>query len=790
MLKIMSFAINKVYYVLKANKIIMLNAYSVLQFPLIQEKILEYSKTELGKELISNLKMSTDREIVVSSLKELDEMMTLVSRYSSLPISSSVHILRLIELAKKTALLTPNDLYHVQNDIVISNKIIETFNKISTDFPLLKERIESMKDLSNLEKAIKRVITPSLTVSDNASIELKEIRSKIKSLEASLNSKVSTLAYHYSDYLSDNNVTIRDGHFVLPVKTAYKNKVLGIIYDISDSGNTTFIEPLELVQLNNDIATKKIMENEEVRKILKELTSLVLLQESEVIHNNRVIGYLDFLNAKATYALNNNHVIASISDKQEFHVKKARHPLLDERSVISNDYHLDEEKRIVVISGPNAGGKTVSLKTVGLLSMMNQCGLALPIEEGKIGVFNHIYLDIGDNQSISDNLSTFSGHMKHISEILDVSKAKDLVLLDELGTGTDPKEGEVIALTIVKELEKRHSLAMISSHYSKVKEYAFMSNNVENSCMLFDEDKLAPTYVYKYQTPGKSYGVEVAIRYGINKDAIEETKNEYFKGEKNDFENLLDNLQKQIEENERLRRENLIVKQNLEKERNALINGQNALKKQKDNLLEEVKREKEQILADVNSQIDEVIKELSSGELKLHEVINLKKKVEDLKDEEVVIIYDEHIKENDYVSIPSLGIEGRVIRISGNKGHILTNEGMGIDISLNKLHKIETPINNKVKKSNYNYENKINTNVGLELNIIGMHKDEAQEALEKYLDNCKIKNIKQVRIIHGFGNGVLRKMVHEYLKTLKGVKYRLGDINEGGGGATVVILHD
>ena len=775
---------------MKANKNIMLNAYTVLQFCNIQEKILENSRTELGKELINSMEMKTDKKEVEHLLLELDEMMNLVMKFSSLPISSSVHILRLIDIAKKTALLTPNDLYHVLNDIVISNNLITHFSKVGSNSPLLSELVNSMKDLSSLEKSIKRVITPSLTVSDNASPTLKEIRAKIKSLENSLNAKVSSLAYNYSDYLNDNNVTIRDGHFVLPVKTGYKNKVLGIIYDVSDSGNTTFIEPLELVQLNNDIATKKIEENEEVRKILKELTALVLLQEDEVIHNNKVIGYLDFVNAKALYALANNHVIASISDKQELHLIEAKHPLLNEKAVVANDYHLDEEKRIVVISGPNAGGKTVSLKTVGLLSLMNQCGLAIPVKEAKLGIFNHIYLDIGDNQSISDNLSTFSGHMKHISEIIDVAKQKDLVLLDELGTGTDPKEGEVIALTVVKELERRHSLVMISSHYNKVKEYAFLSPNVENSCMIFDEEKLAPTYRYKYKTPGKSYGLEVAIRYGISKDAVERTKEEYFKDDKNEFEELIDSLQKQVEENERLIRENNIARQNLEKERNALQNSQNALKKQKDHLLEEVKREKEQILADVNTQIDEVIKSLSNGEIKLHEAINLKKKVENLKDEEVTILYDEEIHENDYVSVPSLNIDGKVIRLKGNKAHILTNEGLSVDIATNKLHKIEAPKVNKVKSGSYNYEGKINTNVGLELNIIGMHRDEAQEALEKYLDSCKIKNIKQVRIIHGFGSGTLRKMVHEYLDKLPGVKYRLGDINEGGGGATVVILRD
>ena len=342
----------------------MLDVYHTLEFHRIQEGILEFAKTEKGKELIFEMKMNSNFNAVKKSLDELDEMMNLISRYGPLPISSSVAILTLIDIAKKTAMMTPSDLNHVLNDIELSDKLIAHYQKHGGDYPIIGEYINSMKELSSLKNSIKRVITPSLTVSDNASPTLKEIRHKIKTLEASLNSKVSSLAYRYSSYLNDSNVTIRDGHFVLPVKTANKNKVLGIIYDISDSGNTTFIEPLELVQLNNDIASKKIEENEEVRKILKELTALVLLQEEEVIHNNNVIGYIDFISAKANYALNNEMRIAALSNKQEIILENAKHPLIDKNKVVGNDYHLDEEKRIVVISGPNAGGKTVSLKVV------------------------------------------------------------------------------------------------------------------------------------------------------------------------------------------------------------------------------------------------------------------------------------------------------------------------------------------------------------------------------------------------------------------------------------------
>ena len=764
--------------------------YQTFEFNKIKDAILGYSKTEKGKEYIDSLSFLSDKEEIVRSLDTLKEMMNLISRYSPLPIHNSVSLLKQIEIAKKTALLTPIDLNYISNDIETSIKLSTQLEKIKGQFPLLDELCSNFKDLTSLNKEIKRVITPSLTVSDNASPELKEIRHKIKTLEASLNSKVNNLAFNYSSYLSDNTVTIREGHFVLPVKTAYKNKVLGIIYDVSDSGNTTFIEPLEIVQINNDIASYKINENEEVRKILKSLTSLVLLQEEEIITNNEIIAQLDFLSAKSLYALKEEMHIASISEDEEIHLYEARHPLIDIKKAVKNDYHLTKDKYIVVISGPNAGGKTVSLKTIGLLVLMNQAGLAIPVTKANLSIFKHIYLDIGDNQSLSDNLSTFSAHMSNIASILDVVKSKDLVLLDELGTGTDPQEGELIALGVIKYLEDKHPFAVIPSHYSKIKEYAFLSEHIENSSMLFDEEKLLPTYRYKYSVPGKSYGLEVAQRYGINPEIIKEAQQELDSEDNNRFESLLKILQSGIEQNERLKDELHNKEINITIKEKEVENAQKALKNQKEHLLEEVKKEKEQIIVETEERIDEVIKKLSKGDLKLHEAVEIKKEVSDLKDAPIDVIYDEDVKINDYVSLPELNIEGKIIRFKGEKATIVTLDGMNVEVAKKKLHKIAPPKNDVVRLKTNNYENKINTNVGLELNIIGLHKDEALEALKKYLDSCYLKNIKQVRIIHGFGSGVLRKMVHEYLSTLKGVKYRLGDINEGGGGATVVTLHD
>ena len=345
----------------------MQDIYTTFEYEKILASISEFSKSEIGKDKVLSLKMLSSLEEVKQSLEELQEIMEIIFRFGPLPINSSVDTLKLIEMAKKTGLLSPRDLYLIANDVITSKDLILYRHKINLNYPYLNTKIEKFVDLSNLEREIRKVVTNSLTVDDHASDKLFEIRSKIKKAENSLNSKAASLAYTYSQYLSDENATIRDGHFVLPVKTAYKNKVLGAIYDVSDTGNTTFIEPLEIITLNNEITSLHIEENEEVRRILKMLTNLVILQEGEIINNNLIIGELDFVSSKAQYALQENDIIASIKDEQYLDLKSARHPLIDPRKVVANSYHADEEKRLVVISGPNAGGKTVSLKTIGLI---------------------------------------------------------------------------------------------------------------------------------------------------------------------------------------------------------------------------------------------------------------------------------------------------------------------------------------------------------------------------------------------------------------------------------------
>ncbi len=765
----------------------MQDIYQTFEFEKIKEKINEYIKTDLAKVYVKELTMLNSFALLKETLEDLKEIDSLILRFGPLPIHTSANALYLIDLAKKTGLLTPRDLHLIAEDVLTSQNIVKYFAKVDVSYPRSKEKVSSFNDLAALEKEIHRVITNSLTIADNATPELKEIRNEIRKVEHNLTQKVATLSLTYSQYLNDENPTIRDGHLVLPVKTTEKSKVVGIVYDVSSSGNTTFIEPMEIVQLNNQLTALNVEEQEECRKILKQLTSLVLLQEGEIIHNNQVIAGLDFLSAKAQYMEEINGVIPEHSDEQCVKLEESRHPLIDPNKVVANSYYLDENKRIVIISGPNAGGKTVSLKTVGLLVLMHQCGLGIPAKKAILGYFNNIYIDIGDNQSLSDNLSTFSAHMSNIADIIKVVKSKDLVLLDELGTGTDPKEGEALALSVTKHLEKKNALAMISSHFEALKEYAFLSENIENSSMIFNEEKLLPTYKFKYAAPGHSYALDVASRYGIPREILEEAKNYLKDNQTGESQELLFILQKKIEEVALLEEDLNLKEKKLLALENKLANDEKILKERRDDLLDSVNEEKRQIIEQTRKEIDEIIAALSKGDLKLHEVIELRAKLDELEENVDVVIYNEEIQIGDYVSIPSLDIKGIVKSIKGQKANIASDAGMMITVSVEKLHKIErTSIKPKKVNKSEHYDSIMKLNVGLQLNIIGMHVEEARDAIIKYLDDCRVKHFTTVRIVHGFGSGALRKLTHEILAKQKDLTYRLGDASEGAGGATVV----
>ncbi len=758
-----------------------------LQVSEILTRIAKYSESEVGRDKILSLKILPLDELKKEKAK-LEEASNIVGKHSYFPLSPSKSAARIIEIARKSGLLSPLDLMSIYDDIVTSGELVKFYSaKVKEDeYPYISELISSFYDLSSLMKEIKRCISTSLTILSSASPDLKKIREDIKKKEASLEDKVRTISSKYTSYLSEENLTLRDGHYVLPVKTSYKNKVMGITYDVSQSGNTTFIEPVEIIELNNDLNQLRREEKDEERKILLNLTNLCLLNEEEILSNNEVIGEIDFLMSKVHYAEEISGKNIPLSEKKIISLSRARHPLIDPLKVVSNSFLLDKDNQIIIISGPNAGGKTVSLKTVGLLIYMNECALPIPIEDGELSYFNHIYLDIGDQQSLLDNLSTFSAHMSNISEILSKVNGSDLVLIDELGTGTDPDEGAALAVSITKYLLDKGVMGLISSHFSLLKEYAYKEEGLANGSMIFNEETLSPTYVFKEGIPGKSYAYDVASRYGINKEIIKEARG--LSNDDTESNVILDELEKTLHEN-------LLLEDSLKKKEEELARKEKQLSEEskrldhrKAVLLEKVDKEKKEMIKESSDQIKEIMDSLNKPNVKLNDVIEAKGKLNALENEETIDEFDDIIATNDYVSVPSLSLSGRVIAIRGEKLTVLTSEGMTVNLERKKAKKIDTP--KTISKSKVNVDASITASLPLELNLLGYHVDEAITALDKYLDEAVLHKVKSVRIIHGYGSGALRTAIWDHLKTKKGISYRYGNDYEGSMGATIITFDD
>jgi len=769
----------------------MLDIYGTLEIERVLNEVAIFSNTELGKEKILNLKMLSEDE-ASKSLKLVSQMSNFILKYGSTPISSSFDLTKFIDLALKGGVLTPLDLDHIALDVLTANKVHSFFKKgdKSTYFELL-ELVNKLYDIEELEIKIHSVIAPNLNIKDDASPKLRSIRQSIRQKEMDVRSLSSSLIRKYHEFLSEETLTIRNDHYVLPVESVHKNKVPGVIHDISDSGNTTFIEPECLVQLANKICELKIEEKEEIYQLLKMLTAEVVKYSSQIKSNNYVIAEIDFVSAKAEYSNKHNCLVATFTKERMIDFKGARHPLISEEKVVANDFKFGEDQRIIIISGPNAGGKTVALKTLGLLVMMSQMGLAIPTKEpGNLAYFPRIYADIGDNQSLSDNLSTFAAHVSNLSTITHFVTSKDLVLLDELGTGTSPNEGEALALAVSDFLLKKRCFAFISSHFEKMKEYAYRREGVTNAMMVFDEKQLLPTYSLKIGFPGRSYGLEMANRYHLDKEVIELAKKNLDKTGNRSVSDVIDKLNAVLHENEDLNKQLKEEKRLLEGKTKDIKHQNKVLQDKKENLLSDVEETKKKMIDYARKQINYVLKILENPNAKQHELIEAKTKLKKLEETTEEFNENEEIKLGDYAEVAGLDIVGKVVKINKEKVELISSDGMNIKSTLNKLKKVEKS-QGISRKNTKNPDNFVfsKTNVKLELNIIGKHVDEAMVEVEKYLDDCLLKNFKQVRIIHGMGTGALRDAVHDYLDTCDFVdSYRLGDMNEGSTGATVVIF--
>ena len=662
---------------------------------------------------------------------------------------------------------------------------IEAF-KDRNNMELILDLVLDLRDFKYIHDRIDQAILPDLTIDSNASSTLYSIRKKIQAYETSISSKAREIAKKYSNYLAESNITIKDGLPSLAVKNSYKSYVKGFVSDVSNSGSTVYIVPLEIIEMNNEIYELKEKEKEEEERIVKALTQLIK-EEQEAIEKDYLIALrLDSLLARVKFGLSYKGSVASISTSIK--LEELSHLLINRDVVVKNDFEVEDDKKIVVITGPNAGGKTVLIKAISLACYLNQRGYLVPAKKAALKTFSSIEFIAGDGQSIMDNLSTFSGHIVEINSSLSKIDKDSLFVVDEIGQGTSPLDGEAIGNAVIDYLESVGCYGILTSHYEGLKEKAIRDDEVEVGAMIFDEDTIKPTFKYKRGLIGRSYALEVAKNLHMKEEILVKAQEYLDRSLDSEEKKAIANLTKLQEQNERL-------KQSYEEKLNKL----NELNAKREQAIKALQVEKENIKAKaqdkIDSLVDEKIDELdeifkkNKNKIDLASFASLKGQLNKMKErEEDEVKVKVRFEVNDYVKVNSINNTGYIKSIKGNKIEV-DIDGMLLKTDLGDLVKLPDPKKAKIKQ-NYAKIDKVflgKSGVPLECNLIGLHVDEAKEKLEKYIDDCMLMHYHEVRIIHGHGTGALRTMVKEYCASNKNIKStRFGDTYEGGVGATII----
>ena len=792
-----------------------------LEYNKILEKLSSFCTTKSGKNLANKLLPSNEKTKVISLLQETLEAINLSTRNSFPSFYDAGDIKITLKQLESMQSLNTKSLLNLANILKNAEELKTYFDKdfiTSESFPILSNLFNMLYSNNSITSKIFSCILEENIIDDRASNELYSIRRKKKNLEQDIRNKLNNMIHSssYSKYIQEPIITIRNDRFVIPVKEEYRSSIKGLIHDVSNAGSTVFIEPLSIFEMNNEIHELVNDENIEIEKILSELTKLFVPIISHIKDNLDIIGKLDFIFAKAKYAKTINAIIPKVSNEKEINLKNARHPLINKETVVPITLTLGKDFSTLLITGPNTGGKTVTLKTVGLLTCMACSGLAIPCDENSsIYVFDNIFADIGDDQDISSSLSTFSSHMTNIVDILKNFTSESLILLDELGSGTDPVEGANLAISILEHIKNIGALIICTTHYPELKKYALVTDGFENASVEFDVSTLSPTYRLLVGIPGKSNAFEISKKLGLDSKIIENAKSR-LSSKEIAFEDLLKNIydDKALIEKEK---EDITKELNQAKLlRKSLERDNTSLKQKESELINTAKIKARNILLEAKEDANEIIKEMNNlaKENKLNsnsELSNLRNtlnsKIKDIK------IYDENednnssntnLKPEDIylnmnVFVKTLKQPGIVVSNVSKSNEVRVQIGsIKTNVNIKNLEKLDNSnISNKTNStliknnsSSYSYANISKTmNAKSEINVIGYNVDEAIFVIDKFLDDCYLAKLQTVRIIHGKGTGKLRNGIHNFLKTNPHVKsFRLGSFGEGEMGVTVVEL--
>ena len=784
---------------------------TTLEYTKIIDLLTEKADSEPGKKLCRELVPSTDLQAIKTAQRETRDALQRLFRIGSTSFGSNRDLgfsIRSLEIGSS---LSMSELLKLASFLDNVGRIKTYGKKEREDLPddSLDAYFEGLTPLTQLANEINRCILSEEEMADDASPRLKSIRRSKLSTNEKIHSQLTSMVNGaYRTYLQDAVITMRDNRYCIPVKAEYKSQVSGMVHDQSSTGSTFFIEPAAVVNLNNQLKELDLQEQEEIEVILGDLSSQAAVHTSELAADQKIMTTLDFIFAKAKLAMEQNATEPIFNTDHYIRIRKGRHPLLDKKKAVPIDVHLGKDFDLLVITGPNTGGKTVSLKTVGLFTLMGQAGLHIPaLDRSELSIFSEVYADIGDEQSIEQSLSTFSSHMTRVVHILQHADADSLCLFDELGAGTDPTEGAALAIAILNYLHDRGIRTMATTHYSELKIYALSTNFVENACCEFDVETLRPTYRLLIGIPGKSNAFAISSKLGLSDEIINAAKEQISK-EDESFEDVIADLEQSRVTIEKEQQEIAEYKERIRTLQEQLQRKNEKIDQAKDKILRDANEKARAILQEAKDVADETIrdfnrvgasadiKELEKKRQKVRDKINEKNGKLALgnspkKPANQKTVDPKKLKKGDSVKIISMNLKGIVNTLPDAKGNLFVQCGiMRMQTNVNDLIPVkeETITAPALQRTNTGkLKMSKSFSVSSEINLLGCTVDEAIAKLDKYLDDAYLAHLPSVRVVHGKGTGALRSAVQSHLKRLKYVKeYRLGEYGEGDAGVTIV----
>ncbi|WP_027955197.1 endonuclease MutS2 [Halobacillus kuroshimensis] len=774
----------------------------VLEYKKIIEQLNEQAASSLGKEKAAALKPSSDLDEVIQLQKETDEAGQVLRLKGHVPLGGIFDIKPSIKRTTIGGTLSPLECLDIASTIYGGRQLKRFIDDMEEpEMPILRELAASLVPLKELEQEIRNCIDEHGTVMDGASEKLRTIRSSIRTYESRVRDKMDSFTKSKSKMLSDSIVTIRNERYVLPVKQEYRGSIGGIVHDQSSSGATLFIEPQSVVDLNNNLQEARVKERNEIEKILKELSESIAEEHAVLSYNVRILGQIDFMFARAKLGQQMKASMPAMNDEGRIKMKQARHPLIDGDEVVPNDIEIGEDYTSIVITGPNTGGKTVTLKLIGLCTLMAQSGLQVPALDGcELAVFKEVYADIGDEQSIEQSLSTFSSHMTNIVDILDKVDHQSLVLFDELGAGTDPQEGAALAMSILDEVVQRDARVIATTHYPELKAYGYNRDGVINASVEFDIQTLKPTYRLLIGVPGRSNAFEISRRLGLKEDVIESAKS-HIGVDSQSVENMIASLEESKREAERDYEEAEEMLASAEKLKRELEEKWNQFENQREKLYEKAEQKAEKAIQQAREEAETIVGEIrnmkTQSQMKEHEWIEARKMFDEAQPELAKKKAKEaptpkkketkELKPGDEVKLLTLNQQGTIVHQTGKNEYQVQVGVMKVKAKRKELEfvKAKEPYKEKpmatVKGKSFH--------VKTELDLRGERYEDALNRLEKYVDDALLAGYPQVSIIHGKGTGALRTAVQNYAKNHRSIaSHRAGGMNEGGSGVTVLEL--